>query len=161
MSPQFKFETVLRIVRGLSWVYDKYGVMHRDIKPSNILFDSRGLSYITDWGLARPISNAFSFMESNLRVSDITRESRTQIGSFVGTLTYASPEQIVGAEDLDHRSDIYSLGCVMYELEKGNPPFFHEDPLKLVQQHLYESHQKLGGIFSRTVVSHIKLTEIF
>ena len=85
------------------------GVVHRDIKPENILLEG-GFAVVADFGIARVRS-----------VADDA--SITQTGIALGTPTYMSPEQAVGAEDLDGRSDLYSLGCVMYEMLTGVPPY--------------------------------------
>ncbi|HEX6103945.1 MAG TPA: protein kinase, partial [Gemmatimonadales bacterium] len=81
------------------------GVVHRDIKPANILLDS-GHALVADFGIARAI--------------DV---SQTTAGHVVGTPAYMSPEQVEGSEHIDGRSDIYSLGCVLYEMLTGEPPF--------------------------------------
>ena len=82
-------------------------VVHRDIKPANILLDS-GHALVADFGIARAIGDS---------------PSLTSKGQVIGTPTYMSPEQIEGSEHLDGRSDIYSLGCVLFEMLVGQPPF--------------------------------------
>ena len=83
------------------------GLIHRDIKPSNLMLSWQGLTKIADFGIARTIT---------------LRES-TGTDLFKGTLPYMSPEQATGDRDVDPRSDVYALGCVLYELLAGQPPF--------------------------------------
>jgi eukaryotic-like serine/threonine-protein kinase len=85
------------------------GIVHRDIKPENILMEG-GFAIVSDFGIARVKSAA-------------ENASITQTGMALGTPMYMSPEQAVGAEDLDGRSDLYSLGCVLYEMLAGAPPY--------------------------------------
>ena len=99
------------------------GIVHRDIKPSNVLFDRAGRARVADFGLARPVSGADS--------------SLTGTGAFVGTPHYVSPEQARG-EPLDHRSDIYALGIVLYEMLTGEKPFPGSTPVMVVGKHLHE-----------------------
>jgi len=86
-----------------------HGVVHRDIKPENILLQA-GQAIVTDFGIARAVSVA-------------TGQTLTGTGIAVGTPTYMSPEQGAGSRQVDGRSDVYSLGCVLYEMLVGHPPF--------------------------------------
>jgi len=97
-------------------------IVHRDIKPGNILL-SNGYALVADFGLARAISRAQS--SANI----------TQSGLTIGTPSYMSPEQSLGELELDGRSDIYSLGCVLYELLVGSPPFTASNPMAVLAGH--------------------------
>ncbi|MFN9117275.1 MAG: serine/threonine-protein kinase [Gemmatimonas sp.] len=90
------------------------GVMHRDIKPENILL-SDGVAMIADFGVARALDDASG---AALR----TGRRLTSVSSTLGTPAYMAPEQITGALDVDHRADLYALGCVAYEMLTGAPP---------------------------------------
>ena len=98
------------------------GIIHRDIKPSNVLIDDRGNTYLTDFGLAR-------MMEAS--------DQLTGSGVGVGTPAYMSPEQGQGAK-VDHRSDIYSLGVVLYEMVAGHVPYEAETPMAVMLKHITE-----------------------
>src|SRR6266566_2651138 len=96
------------VATALSYAHSR-GVVHRDIKPENILLEA-GQAVVSDFGIARAITVAGG-------------DRLTQTGVTVGTPGYMSPEQAAGEQDLDGRSDVYSLGCVLYEMLAGSPPF--------------------------------------
>ncbi|MBK6407054.1 MAG: protein kinase [Holophagales bacterium] len=123
LTAQQKFETAVRIVRCLSWAHDNLGIIHRDLKPANVLLDEAELAYVADWGLARPVGHACAAVAASLSPGALQRPDLTQVGAFVGTVTFAAPEQLLGSSTVDHRADIYSLGCILFALEAGRPPF--------------------------------------
>lgn len=145
-----KIETLVRLVRGLSWVRNTLGVIHRDLKPPNILLDRDDLGYVADWGLARPVGLEMKRVRDSLDGQSVDRPDRTQAGSFLGTVTYAAPEQIMGSDIIDHRADIYALGCMMYEFETGTPPFIGKTINEIARKHIVEPPTKLGGWFKKT-----------
>lgn len=102
-------------------------LVHRDIKPSNIMLNSSGQTKVTDFGIARALSGE-------------TEQTVTQTGMVIGTAAYLSPEQAQGAP-VDQRSDIYSLGCVLYEMLGGRPPFSGDTPLSVAYRHVKEDPQ--------------------
>ncbi|MEO8585231.1 MAG: protein kinase [Acidobacteriota bacterium] len=110
-DPELFYRTLVRIAGALEWANNEHHIVHRDLKPENILLDERGRAAVSDWGISSPLGE--SEMES------------TPGGGHVifGTAAYASPEQLLGGVPLDLRSDIYSLGCLMYEWETGRTPF--------------------------------------
>ena len=99
----------VEVAEALDYAHS-HGVLHRDIKPENILL-SNGHAVVADFGIARPLGE------------NVTSDALTATGSVVGTPAYMSPEQASGELKLDGRTDIYSLGCVLYEMLSGVPPF--------------------------------------
>ena len=152
LHPEGKFESIVRIARSLQWAQSELGIIHRDLKPSNILFDKDMLAYLSDWGLARPLRSAFIKASSEKGFDGVGRPDRTQLGSFLGTVTYAAPEQIKDASTVNHQADIYALGCIMFELETGSPPFTGTSFQEVADQHLHVSPTKLGDLFRKTTL---------
>jgi eukaryotic-like serine/threonine-protein kinase len=102
--------SVLSISRDVLGALDyahSEGVVHRDIKPSNIPIDTSQRAYVLDFGIALALG----------------QQRVTRVGMAIGTPHYMSPEQIVGSKELDHRTDIYSYGCVLYQMLTQVPPF--------------------------------------
>jgi len=154
------YRSIDRIASTLNWANKNYSIIHRDIKPENILLDNTGNAFIADWGLSRPISTQLS--ETNFENALIKLSNRidiTEAGSFLGTILYSSPEQILGMGNIDHRSDIYSLGCIMYEWETGRPPFVADTPQEIALQHLRSRPKQIGGIFKTTNFKVEKIIE--
>ncbi len=98
----------------------RHGVVHRDIKPGNVLITDDGQVKVTDFGIARAVN---------------TEESLTQTGAVMGTATYFSPEQAEGI-GVDARTDIYSLGVVLFEMLTGRPPFLGDTPVSVASKHV-------------------------
>ena len=123
----------LRLAREVADALDyahRQQVIHRDIKPANILLED-GHAIVADFGIARAVSAAAD-------------SSRTQPGTLIGTPAYMSPEQATEAP-LDGRSDVYALGCVLYEMITGRPPFTATVPIALLALRLVEPAPSLGS----------------
>jgi eukaryotic-like serine/threonine-protein kinase len=99
-----------------------HGIVHRDVKPANVVLSSQG-AVLLDFGIARAVAASGN-------------DQLTRSGIAVGTSSYMSPEQITAATDIDHRCDLYSLGCVLYECVAGRPPFVHRNEAVVLQLHL-------------------------
>ena len=117
-------QTVLRTaidVCGALQFAHSHGVLHRDIKPENILITQEGVAKLMDFGLAKMLGEP-----------SVTKE-----GVIVGTVAYVAPENALG-KGADQRSDLYSLGAVLYEAVTGKPPFAGEDPVKIIFGHIHD-----------------------
>jgi len=134
-EPQLPVEEAVRIARevatALSYAHSQ-DVVHRDIKPENILL-SGGEAVVADFGIARAIVAAGA-------------ETLTDTGLAVGTPGYMSPEQATGAMQLDGRSDVYSLGCVLYEMLAGHPPFLGTTAQEVLARHSLDAVPPLRTI---------------
>ena len=124
-SRQLSIAETLRIATDLLDALDhahQQGIIHRDVKPANVVLSTRG-AILLDFGIARAVVASGS-------------DQLTRSGIAVGTSTYMSPEQITALTDIDHRCDIYSLGCVLYECLGGQAPFVHRNEAVVLQLHL-------------------------
>ncbi len=122
MHPDRAAEIGADVAMALAYAH-RHGVIHRDVKPGNVLITEEGTVKVTDFGIARAIN---------------TEESLTQTGAVMGTATYFSPEQAEGM-GVDARSDIYSLGVVLFEMVTGRPPFMGDTPVAVASKHVREN----------------------
>ena len=128
--------SVLRdVARALAYAHER-GIVHRDIKPDNVLL-SGGAAVVTDFGIAKAISAARAPAEG---------ATLTQLGTSIGTPAYISPEQAAGDPTVDHRADLYSFGCMAYELLSGQPPFAGRTPQRMLAAHMSEKPQALDEL---------------
>jgi tetratricopeptide (TPR) repeat protein len=119
------------VLAALSYAHE-HGIVHRDLKPENILLES-GEAVVADFGIAHAVDAAGG-------------ERLTESGLALGTPTYMSPEQASGRSQVDGRSDIYSFGCVLYEMLAGEPPFCGPTPLAVLARHALDPIPSLGAV---------------
>jgi len=127
------------VTRALAYAHER-GVVHRDIKPDNVLL-SGGTAVVTDFGIAKAIADA-----SGREATSEATSNLTQLGTSVGTPAYISPEQAAGDPNIDQRSDIYSLGCMAYELLAGKAPFDGRTSQRTLVAHLTEKVTPLAQV---------------
>ncbi|MFE7275659.1 protein kinase [Streptomyces sp. NPDC057623] len=121
-GPEQALIIVSGVLEALAYSH-QHGIVHRDIKPANVIITHNGAVKVMDFGIARALHGAQSTM--------------TQTGMVMGTPQYLSPEQALG-KAVDHRSDLYATGCLLYELLALRPPFTGETPLSVVYQHVQD-----------------------
>ncbi|HVB27531.1 MAG TPA: Stk1 family PASTA domain-containing Ser/Thr kinase, partial [Mycobacteriales bacterium] len=122
LLPQRALEVTAEICRALDYSH-RNGIVHRDVKPGNVMLTPAGNVKVMDFGIARALT-----------ASSVTM---TQTAAVIGTAQYLSPEQARG-EAVDARSDVYSTGCLLYELLTGRPPFVADSPVAVAYQHVRE-----------------------
>jgi len=123
LLPERALEITDGVLRALDYSH-RHGIVHRDIKPGNVMLTRTGEVKVMDFGIARAVSDAQATM--------------TQTAQVIGTAQYLSPEQARG-ERVDARSDLYSTGCLLYELLVGRPPFLGDSPVAIAYQHVREN----------------------
>ena len=123
LLPERALEITDGVLRALDYSH-RHGIVHRDIKPGNVMLTRTGEVKVMDFGIARAVSDAQATM--------------TQTAQVIGTAQYLSPEQARG-ERVDARSDLYSTGCLLYELLTGRPPFLGDSPVAIAYQHVREN----------------------
>jgi eukaryotic-like serine/threonine-protein kinase len=121
MPPRRAIEIIADACQALNFSHQN-GIIHRDVKPANIMISSTNAVKVMDFGIARAIADSSSV---------------TQTAAVIGTAQYLSPEQARG-DPVDARSDVYSLGCVLYEILTGEPPFTGDSPVSVAYQHVRE-----------------------
>ncbi|GAB2910391.1 Stk1 family PASTA domain-containing Ser/Thr kinase [Rhodococcus aerolatus] len=122
LSPRRAMEVMADVCAALDYSHHQ-GIVHRDVKPANVMINRAGAVKVMDFGIARAVSDGTSTM--------------TQTASVIGTAQYLSPEQARG-QQVDARSDVYSAGCVLFELLTGEPPFTGDSPVAVAYQHVRE-----------------------
>jgi eukaryotic-like serine/threonine-protein kinase len=122
MEPKRAIEIIADACQALNFSH-QHGIIHRDVKPANIMISKAGAVKVMDFGIARALADSANPM--------------TQTSAVIGTAQYLSPEQARG-ETVDARSDVYSLGCVLYEILTGQPPFVGDSPVAVAYQHVRE-----------------------
>src|SRR6185437_9783303 len=125
-SGALDWHEALRIASGVLAALEyshRMGIVHRDIKPANVMLTPAGAVKVMDFGIARAVADSSATM--------------TQTQAVIGTAQYLSPEQAKG-QQVDARSDIYSTGCLLFELLTGRPPFIGDSPVSVAYQHVGE-----------------------
>ncbi|MUL82900.1 MULTISPECIES: Stk1 family PASTA domain-containing Ser/Thr kinase [unclassified Mycolicibacterium] len=122
IPPRRAIEIIADACQALNFSH-QHGIVHRDVKPANIMISKANAVKVMDFGIARALAD--------------TGNSVTQTAAVIGTAQYLSPEQARG-ETVDARSDVYSLGCVLYEILTGEPPFIGDSPVAVAYQHVRE-----------------------
>ncbi|WP_369390600.1 Stk1 family PASTA domain-containing Ser/Thr kinase [Streptomyces sp. CG1] len=125
LLPERAMEMTVGILQGLEYAH-RNGIVHRDIKPANVMLTRNGQVKVMDFGIARAMGDSGMTM--------------TQTAAVIGTAQYLSPEQAKG-EQVDARSDLYSTGCLLYELLTVRPPFVGDSPVAVAYQHVREEPQ--------------------
>src|SRR5437764_14172846 len=118
LSSRRWIELVLQVARGLGFAHDQ-GLVHRDVKPQNVILDADGRAKVTDFGIAHAV--------------DV--DGLTITGTIMGTSNYIAPEQARG-QPVDEQTDVYSLGCVLYELLAGEVPFDGDNFVAVAMRHV-------------------------
>ncbi|MBF6247667.1 Stk1 family PASTA domain-containing Ser/Thr kinase, partial [Nocardia elegans] len=122
LPPRRAMEIIADVCAALDFSH-KHGIVHRDMKPANIMINRSGAVKVMDFGIARALADSSNPM--------------TQTAAVIGTAQYLSPEQARG-ETVDARSDVYSVGCVLFEILTGEPPFTGDSPVAVAYQHVRE-----------------------
>jgi eukaryotic-like serine/threonine-protein kinase len=128
LEPREAIELALQVARGLSFAHEN-GLVHRDVKPQNVLIDADGRAKVTDFGIAHALD----------------ADGMTITGTIMGSSNYIAPEQARG-EPVDEQSDIYSLGCVLYELLTGDVPFEGDNFVAVAMRHVNDPVPTVGEV---------------
>jgi beta-lactam-binding protein with PASTA domain/predicted Ser/Thr protein kinase len=131
MHPRRAAEVAADVAAALGFAH-RNGVIHRDVKPGNVMVETSGLVKVADFGIAQAVGGP-------------EQTQLTRVGSVMGTATYFSPEQAQGRQ-VDPRSDLYSLGCVLFEVLTGRPPFTGDSPVAIAYKHVQEAPPRPSSV---------------
>ena len=140
MEPRLAVGYILQAARGLEFAHN-HGMVHRDVKPANLMLSKQGVVKVADLGLVKtPDLDSEPLDATELRDADASslaaaRSHVTLHNAVIGTPNYMAPEQARNASKVDHRADIYSLGCTLYSLLTGRPPFQGDTVMEVISQH--------------------------
>jgi serine/threonine protein kinase len=134
LAPEVAVGYILQAARGLRYGH-KQGMVHRDIKPDNLLINAEGIVKVADLGLVKLPSGELAAPASSSAASDGDDTQLTRAGAVMGTPMYMAPEQARDSAAVDHRADIYSLGCTLYVLLTGKPPFEGRTAYEIISKH--------------------------
>jgi eukaryotic-like serine/threonine-protein kinase len=129
--------SILRdVAKALAYAHER-GIVHRDIKPANVLLTG-GTAVVADFGIAKALSAS--------RTEQQGEDTLTSAGIRIGTPAYMAPEQAAADPEIDGRADIYSLGCMAYEMLAGAPPFVASSPHRVLAAHMGDTPRPIGGV---------------
>jgi serine/threonine protein kinase len=151
LDPEAAVGYILQAARGLKFAHD-HGMIHRDIKPENLLLNRQGIVKVADLGLVKRAGTSETRI-TNVPKPDRAAQTQTQLSVAMGTPAYMPPEQATDAARVDQRADIYSLGCTMYVLLTGRPPYDGRTAMEVITK-----HQKEPIVPPEVIVSRIPRT---
>jgi eukaryotic-like serine/threonine-protein kinase len=139
LSPEQAAKYIIQAARGLQFAHNQ-GMVHRDIKPANLMLNNAGVIKVADLGLVKvPENNRIGSDEQPLVAHESAEDDElTVVGTTLGTANYMAPEQAEDASSVDHRADIYSLGCTFYLLLTGTPPYLGKSMAEVISKHRSE-----------------------
>ena len=152
LEPQEAVSLILQAARGLAFAHE-HGIIHRDVKPDNLMLNRQGILKVADLGLVKQLGAAEPAAPASQNgetpevsaapvdaasISTVASAQITQVSQMMGTPAYMPPEQAVDAKSADARADIYSLGCTLYHLVVGHPPFGGKTLKEVIEAHRTE-----------------------
>jgi eukaryotic-like serine/threonine-protein kinase len=143
LEPQAAVAYTLQAARGLAFAHS-HGMVHRDVKPDNLLLSEQGMVKVADLGLVKRTGVAETMPApgsapvAGQKLAEVQRMNQTQADVYMGTPAYMPPEQASDAASVDQRADVYSLGCTLYHLLTGRPPFTGQTAIEVITKHQKE-----------------------
>jgi hypothetical protein len=138
LDPEVAAGYVLQAARGLKFAHDR-GLIHRDVKPENLLLNRDGIVKVADLGLVKRLEHRVDDAQAPRPNSTVTDLDFVSGDVVMGTPAYMAPEQLTNAKAVDGRTDLYALGCTLYECLVGHPPFEGETTAQVLTMHLHQA----------------------